>query len=115
MFIAVIPPCQYSKIIYIIFMNICIVSSFSLCLMILLVFMHVPSVHIYTYFQFLLYYLCSKVFMFSVSRDPIRHLSKEIVQIILPLAVLVPGFLVGGSVMPSYVCACVCVSFNLFF
>ena len=48
------------------------------------------SVHIYTYFQFLSYFLCNKVFMFFVLRDPVRQLSREIVQIYIPFGSTCP-------------------------
>lgn len=116
MFIAVMPPCQYSKIIYIIiFTNICIVSSFSLCLMILLVFMHVfqcTYIHIFNFYCV----ICVVRFLCFLFQEILSDtFPKRLYKFILPLAVLVPRISGRCIVMPSYVCACVCVSFNLVF
>lgn len=90
MFIAIISPCQYSKIIYILlFMNICIVSRFSLCLiMILLIFIHVFQCTYTHIFNFYCIFCVIRFLCFL--RDPVRHLSKEIVHIYTPIGSTCP-------------------------
>ena len=52
------------------------------------------SVHIYTYFQFLLYFLCNKVFM-SFKRSCQTPFQRDCTHLYSHWQYLSPGFLVG--------------------